>query len=174
MDPICCEVRGRITGAGVPGGIGERLDSEHPVPVNSQVVGTQAGQHPREHRGGEVGSPARGQHTKPLIVRDMLQPRVLLLTRPPQELIPGPTRQHRGPEPGHRDPLTVEHRDITQDLTGQPMPEPVMLPQDSVETTNLIHKDRPHHHTRHTASHPLQLQPGRENASPGVSRTTQP
>jgi hypothetical protein len=140
--------------------IGERLHRDHPMPVHSQVIPAQAGQHPREHRGSKVGSPARRQHTKPLIVRDMPQPRVLLLTRPPQELIPGPTRQHRRPEPDHRDPLTVKHRDIPQNLTSQPMPEPVMLPQRSIETTDLIHEDRPHHHIRHTRpSHPLHLPP---------------
>ena len=146
--------RGR-PGTGVPGRVGECLHREHPVPINSQVVPTQAGQHPGEDRGGKVGSLARGQHTKPLIVRDMLQPRVLLLTRPPQKLIPRATGQHRGPEPDHRDPLTIEHRDITQNLTGQPMPEPVMLGQGSVETLDLIPEDRPHHHIRHTRpSHP--------------------
>ena len=130
------------------------------MPVRGQVIPAQAGQHPRQHRRREVGPPTRGQHTEPLIVRDMPQPRVLLLPRPPQELVPGPTRQHRGPEPGHRDPLTVEHRDITQNLTGQPVPEPVMLGQRSIETTDLIHEDRPDHHIRHTRpSHPLQLPP---------------
>src|SRR4029079_15103408 len=105
--------------------------------------------------GREVGSPAGGQHTEPLIVRDMLQPRVLLLTRPPQELIASPTPQHRRPEPDHRDPLTIEHRDIPQHRTGQPMPEPVMLGQSSVETTDLIHEDRPHHPIRYTRpTHP--------------------
>ncbi|HSL08543.1 MAG TPA: PfkB family carbohydrate kinase [Pseudonocardiaceae bacterium] len=35
-----------------------------------------------------------------------------------------------------------------------------MLPQSSIETTNLIHEDRPHHHTRHTRpSHPRCLPP---------------
>jgi predicted phage gp36 major capsid-like protein len=60
----------------------------------------------------------------------------------PKELIPDPTRQHCGPEPDHRDPLTIEHSDIPQNRTGQPMPQPVMLSQRSVETTNLIREDR--------------------------------
>jgi hypothetical protein len=59
-----------------------------------------------------------------------------------------------------RDPLTLQHRDITQDLTSQPMPKPVILPQGSVETTDLISKDRPDHHIPHTRpSHPRCLSP---------------
>ena len=116
----------------------------------------------------QVGPPPRGQHTKPLIIRDMPQPLVLLLPRPPQELIPGPARQHRGPKPSHRDPLTTEHSDIPQDLTSQPVPEPVMLGQSSVETPDLIHKDRPDHHIPHTRPRHV-YQHGCENASLGVS-----
>jgi hypothetical protein len=90
--PQRLEVRGRITGAGVPGRVGERLHSQHPMPIGGQVVPTQAGQHPGEHRRSKVVPQlARGQHTEPLIVRDMPQPRVLLLPRPPQArtLAPG-------------------------------------------------------------------------------------
>lgn len=57
--------------------------------------------------------------------------------------------------------LTMEHRgitDITQNLTSQPVPEPVMLPQRTVETTDLIHEDRFDHHISHTRpSRPLYL-----------------
>ena len=123
------EVRGRVAGTGVPGRVGERLDRDHPVPVDREVVVRQAAQHPGEHRRGEVGPPPGGQHAEPLVVHDMAQPRILRLPAPPEEAVPGCARQRSGPEPDQRDPLAVQDRDVAQHLPGQPMPEPVMSVQ---------------------------------------------
>src|SRR5664280_340967 len=108
------EVRGRVAGTGVPGGVGERLDREHPMPVDREVevVARQAAQYPGEHRGGEVGPPPGGQHAEPLVVHDMAQPRVLRLATPPEEAVPGCARQRSGPDPDQRDPLAVQNRDV--------------------------------------------------------------
>jgi hypothetical protein len=70
----------------------------------------------------------------------------------PRAAVPGCARQRSGPEPDQRDPLVVQDRDVAQHLPGQPMPEPVMSVQLSVEPADLVGQDRPDRHRPHVAA----------------------
>ena len=53
-----------------------------------------------------------------------------------------------GAEPDQRDPLPVEHRDVAHNLTGQPMPQPVMRIELSVKAVDLRPRNRTDQHIR--------------------------
>ena len=55
-----------VAGPGVPGRVGERLDRQHDLAVQVEVVAGQPGQRPGQHRRGQHRPPA-GQHAEPLL-----------------------------------------------------------------------------------------------------------
>ena len=73
----------------------------------------------------------------------MPEPGVLSLAAPPDISVPCRAGQRRGAKPDQRDPPTVEHRHVAHHLPGQPMPQPVMRVQLSVEPADLVPSDRP-------------------------------
>ena len=133
-----------VARAGVPGRVGERLDRQHDLVVQLQVVAGQPGQRPGQHRRGQVRPPSLRQHAEPLLAGQHRQPVQTVGIRPADHGVPGGAPQHRRPVPQQRDPGAVQHRDVPDHRPEQARAEPVVGLQQLTEPGRLSRRHRPY------------------------------